>query len=130
MSQTISIANKPGGDGLPSDRQSHKPRSKLQRNQERERGFERGKPKISPDVSWRRDGDKEQIIVLSKEGLPLPLLLNLTSARIFSLCTGENSLEDIARLLCEEFDRQDYAKILEDVQKQAGYFLEQGLIRM
>jgi len=111
MSQTVSITNKPEGNGLASDSQSPK-------------------PKISDNVLWRRDGEDNQLIVLSKEDMPLPLILNLTAARIFLLCNGENSLEDIARGLGEEFGREDYAGILDGVKKQVGYFLDRGIVEV
>ena len=73
------------------------------------------KPKILDNVAWRRDGEKEQIIVLSKEGLALPLILNPTAAKIFSLCNGKNSLEDMATELCAEFGLEDFKMVLKDV---------------
>jgi|SRR3989338_1536256 len=114
MSQTVSIASKPGGNGAASHSRSH--------------SFH--KPKIAASVVWRRDGEDNQLIVLSKEDMPLPLILNLTAARIFLLCNGENSLEDIARGLGEEFGREDYAGILDGVKKQVGYFLDRGIVEV
>lgn len=88
------------------------------------------KPIISQDVSWRRDGEKEQLIVLSKEGLPLPMILNISSARIFSLCTGENSLEEIAQKICDEFSVEDFSMVLEDVKRQVDEFLNKGIVEI
>lgn len=86
------------------------------------------RPKISDNLVWRRDGEDNQLIVLSKEDMSLPLILNLTAARIFLLCNGENSLEDIARGLAEAFGREDYAGILDGVKRQVGYFLDRGIV--
>lgn len=109
MSQRVSIANKP----RPS------------------RGNKgRGNPKIAGGVSWRKDGECNQIVILSKEDFALPLILNFSAARIFSLCNGRNSLPGIAQLLSDEFNREDYAKILGDVKKQVEYFIEKGIVEV
>lgn len=86
------------------------------------------KPKILDDVLWRRDGEDNQIIVLSKEGLALPLILNPTAARIFSLCNQKNTLEDIAGILCAEFGKEDFKMVLADVKKQVKYFMDKGIV--
>ena len=86
------------------------------------------KPRVLDNVIWRWDGERDQIIVLSKEGLALPLILNPTSARIFSLCNGKNTLEDIARNLCEEFGLDDLKMVLNDVQEQVKYFADKGIV--
>ncbi|HLD82720.1 MAG TPA: PqqD family protein [Candidatus Omnitrophota bacterium] len=86
------------------------------------------KPKILDNVAWRRDGEKEQIIVLSKEGLALPLILNPTAAKIFSLCNGKNSLEDMATELCAEFGMDDFKMLLGDVKEQVEYFINKGIV--
>lgn len=86
------------------------------------------KPKILDEVIWRRDGEDNQIIVLSKEGLALPLILNPTAARIFSLCNHKNTLEDIAVTLCDEFGREDFQMVLEDVKEQVEYFMNKGIV--
>ena len=41
--------------------------------------------KVCNDVIWRWDGENNQIIVLSKESFALPLMLNITAAKIFSV---------------------------------------------
>lgn len=88
------------------------------------------KPKIAPDVLWRRDGDANQIIIVSREDLPLPLILNATAARIFSLCDGEHSVEDMAEILRSEFRLPEGPQILEDVKKQAEYFLQKRIVEV
>jgi hypothetical protein len=111
MSQTISIANKPEGDGAASNSRSHK-------------------PKIPDNVIWRRDGEDDQIIVASREGLALPVILNPTASWIFSLCNGRNTLEGIARILCDKSDARDFSAVLEDVKRQVEYFLDKGLLEI
>lgn len=88
------------------------------------------KPAVSGAVSWRRDGENNQIVVLAKEGLPLPLILNSTAARIFSFCNGKNTLEDIARQLCDEFGLEDFKMVLEDVKSQVEYFFDKGIVQI
>lgn len=88
------------------------------------------KPRIAPDVLWRRDGDENQIIIVSREDLPLPLILNATAARIFSLCDGEHSVEDMAEILRSELRLPDGSQILEDVKKQAEYFLQKRIVEV
>lgn len=88
------------------------------------------KPRISDGVIWRRDGEDNQIILLSKEGLALPLILNPTAARIFLLCNRENTLEDIAKVLCAEFGLEDFKMVLEDVTEQVKYFIDKGIIEV
>ena len=39
--------------------------------------------KIADNISWRRDGEADQLIIVSREDLPLPLILNPTAAMIF-----------------------------------------------
>lgn len=85
------------------------------------------KPKILADVSWRKDGEKDQIIVLSKETLALPLILNPTASKIFLLCNGKNSLEAIAEKLCDEFGLEDFSMVLKDVKEQVEYFINKGI---
>lgn len=86
------------------------------------------KPKILDEVIWRRDGEDNQIIVLSKEGLALPLILNPTAARILLLCNHKNTLEDIAVNLSDEFGREDFPMVLEDVKEQVEYFMNKGIV--
>ena len=86
--------------------------------------------KVCNDVIWRWDGENNQIIVLSKESFALPLMLNITAAKIFSLCNGKNSIEDIAKSLCDEFGLDDYKMVLEDVQKQIEYFIEKEIVQI
>lgn len=88
------------------------------------------KPKTSDEVIWRKDGEDNQIILLSREGLALPLMLNPTAARIFLLCNGENTFEEIAKSLCAEFGLDDFAMIFKDVTKQVEFFLEKEVVRI
>lgn len=88
------------------------------------------RPKILDDVIWRRDGEANQIILLSKEGLPLPIMLNPTAARIFLLCNGKNTLEDIAKALCEEFALEDFNAILKDTKGQIEYFVDKAIVKV
>ena len=88
------------------------------------------KPRMSDDVIWRRDGEDNQIIVLSREELALPLILNPTAARIFLLCNSKNTLEDIAKSLCGEFGLDDFKMVLEDVIKQVEYFHDKKIIQI
>lgn len=97
-------------------------------NKSRKDAILRGKPKIAAGVIWRRDGEDNQIIVLSREGLALPLILNPTAAKIFSLCNGKNSIEDIAGALSKEFKTEDFALLLKDAQEQIAYFTEKKLV--
>ncbi len=85
-------------------------------------------PKRSDDVVWRRDGEDEQIIVLSKEEFPLPVILNPAASRIFLLCDGKNTLEDIAQALMREFDLEDFSVAVADVKRQIEYFLDKGIV--
>jgi hypothetical protein len=88
------------------------------------------KPQKSPDVIWRVDGEDNQIILASKEGLALPLMLNPTAAKIFLLCDGSNTLEDIAASLCAEFSLKDFDMVLGDVKKQVSYFADKGIVEI
>ena len=110
MFQRISTANKPEGNGAASASRSRK-------------------PKKAGGLSWRKDGEREQIVILSKEDFALPLILNFSAARIFLLCNGRNSLLGIAQLLAKEFKRKNYARILDDVKKQVGYFFKKGIVK-
>jgi hypothetical protein len=86
-------------------------------------------PKKADELVWRQDGEEEQIIVLSKDGFSLPIILNPTAAKIFLLCDGNNSLEDIAGNLCDEFNLDDFSLALSDVQQQIKDFTERGIIK-
>lgn len=86
-------------------------------------------PKVLNDVIWRRDGENDQIIILSKVDLALPLILNPSAARIFSLCNGENTLEDIANNLCAEFGLDDFGMVLKDVRIQVEYFIKKAIVK-
>lgn len=88
------------------------------------------KPKIAPDVLWRRDGDANQIIIVSREDLPLPLILNATAGRIFSLCDGEHTIEEIAEILRSELRLPEGSQILEDVKRQTEYFLQKRIVEV
>lgn len=92
--------------------------------------FTVNKPRRINDVNWRLDGEKDQIIILSKDGFALPVILNPTAARIFLLCNGENSLQDITYSLCKEFKFDDFAVVLEDVKKQIDDFVEQAIVEV
>lgn len=87
------------------------------------------RPKVLNGVIWRRDGENDQIIILSREGLALPLILNPSAARIFSLCNGENTLEDIANNLCAEFGLDDFRMVLKDVRIQVEYFIKKTIVK-
>lgn len=87
------------------------------------------KPQKSPDVIWRVDGENNQIILASREDLALPLMLNQTAAKIFLLCNGKNTLEDIASSLCAEFALKDFDMVLKDVKEQTEYFIEKGIVK-
>lgn len=87
------------------------------------------RPKVLNDVIWRGDGENDQIIILSREGLALPLILNPSAARIFSLCNGENTLEDIANNLCGEFGLDDFGMVLKDVRIQIEYFIKKAIVK-
>ena len=85
-------------------------------------------PKIANNINWRRDGEANQLIIVSKEDLPLPLILNPTAALIFSLCDGRHSLEKIAERLCAECNQDDFSLVLEDVKKQIEYFVAKCIV--
>jgi hypothetical protein len=125
MSQTISIANKPEGNGGQPKSRSHKPEGNGAASVSRSH-----KPEISDNVLWRRDGQDDQIIVASREGLPLPLILNPTASWIFSLCNGRNTLEGIAQILCDKSDAQDFSAVLGDVKRQVEFFLDKGIVEI
>ena len=142
MSRTISIASKPEGDGAASNSRSHKPEgdgaasdSRSHRPQghglassSQSHKIEGHKPKIAENIVWRRDGEADQLIIVSREDLPLPLILNPTAAMIFSLCDGRHSLENIAERLCQEYNQDDFSLALEDVKKQIEYFVRKGIV--
>lgn len=86
------------------------------------------KPKRDDNLKWRIDGEENQIIVLSKENLPLPLILNSTAARIFLLCDGKNSVEKITGSLCTEFNLNDFNSVLTDVQSQIQDLIKRGVL--
>lgn len=88
------------------------------------------KPKIADNIVWRYDGEDNQIIVLAREDLPLPVILNLTAAKIFSLCNGETTVEAIAGSLGEEFKEENFSKVLEDVKKQVEFFRDKGIVNI
>lgn len=86
------------------------------------------KPRKDDTLRWRLDGEEDQIIVLSKENLPLPIILNSTAARIFLLCDGNNSVEKITGSLCSEFNMNDFNSVLTDVQSQIENLIKKGVI--
>lgn len=88
------------------------------------------KPKILDNIIWRRDGEDDRIIVLSREDMALPLILNPSAAMIFSLCNGNNTLEDIAKALSDEFGLDDFKIALEDVRGQIEYFLDKKIVQI
>ena len=90
----------------------------------------RNSPKIADNIVWRRDGEADQLIIVSREDLPLPLILNPTAALIFSLCDGRHSLENIAERLCQEFGLDDFSLALEDVKKQIEYFKDKCIVKV
>jgi len=90
----------------------------------------RDKPKIAQDITWRVDGEKDQIIILHSPKLALPQILNPTAAKIFSSCNGENTVKGIALGLCEEFEKDDFSKVLADVKKCLKYFSKNQIIQI
>lgn len=90
----------------------------------------RDKPKVAENIVWRRDGEADQLIIVSREDLPLPLILNPTAAIIFSLCDGRHSVEKIAERLCQEFGLDDLSLALEDVKKQIEYFKDKCIVKV
>ena len=128
MSRTISIASKPEGDGAASDSRSHRPQGHGLASSSQSHKIEGHKPKIAENIVWRRDGEADQLIIVSREDLPLPLILNPTAAMIFSLCDGRHSLENIAESLCQEYNQDDFSLALEDVKKQIEYFVRKGIV--
>lgn len=88
------------------------------------------RPKIAENIVWRRDGEADQLIIVSREDLPLPLILNPTAAIIFSLCDGRHSLEKIAERLCQEFGLDDLSLALGDVKKQIEYFKDKCIVKV
>lgn len=86
------------------------------------------KPKKDDNLRWRIDGEDDQIIILSKENFPLPLILNSTAARIFLLCDGNNSVEKITGSLCTEFNLNDFNSVLTDVQSQIDDLIKRGVL--
>lgn len=87
------------------------------------------RPERVDDIIWRRDGEEDQIIILSRDGFSLPIILNPTAVRIFLFCDGKNSLEDIACSLCEEFSLDDFAAVLSDVKEQVDDFIKRGILK-
>lgn len=89
------------------------------------------RPLRDPEVKWRVDGEDGQIVVLFKEGMPLPVILNPTAARIFLLADGTRTVKDIAWCLCREFlhSRQDDAAVENDVREQVEYFVNNGIFK-
>ncbi len=127
MSQTTSIANKhrPAGDGAASNRPEGHGAASNSRSHSRSHSH---RPKIAENIVWRRDGEADQLIIVSREDLPLPLILNPTAAKIFSLCDGRHSLENIVERLCQEFNQDDLSLALEDVKKQIEYFKDKCIV--
>lgn len=94
-----------------------------------QRMFGTNKPKRADNIIWRLDGEKNQICILSKDGFVLPLILNYSAAKIFFLCDGKNSVEDIANSLCREFKSDVFTTLLEDVREQIKDFIKRGVVQ-
>ena len=65
-------------------------------------------------LSWRKIGD--QVLILDARGKHMSHSLNLSAALIWENCDGKNSKEDLANILCKEFEI-DLESALNDVQK-------------
>lgn len=109
MSQTISIMSKPRGNGLASNSQSHKPRK-------------------SAGLRWRIDGEDDQIVIVHRDNFALPRILNPVAAKIFLLADGNNSVEEIAREIADEFAADNFSRVLTEVRECARNFSENGIL--
>jgi PqqD family protein of HPr-rel-A system len=55
-------------------------------------------------------------------------VLNATAAKVFELCDGSRTLEDIAKALVDSFDGVDYAQAYEDVKQALDTLKEKHLV--
>lgn len=69
------------------------------------------KPVKNRKVIWRKDGPEDEIIVAYKWNWSTQEILNPTAARIFELCDGKHTVEQIANIISEEFRAQKLVKV-------------------
>jgi len=55
-------------------------------------------------------------------------VLNSTAAKVFELCDGSHTLEEMAKVLTESFDGVDYVQAYEDVKQILNTFEEKCLM--
>jgi radical SAM protein with 4Fe4S-binding SPASM domain len=79
-----------------------------------------------PPEGWlsRRLGD--ELVVCNQDGSGV-FSLNQVAARIWSLCDGLRTVEDVARLLLDEFE-VEMDRLLEDVLGAVNSMVEQGIL--
>jgi len=55
-------------------------------------------------------------------------VLNSSAAKVFELCDGSHTLEEMAKVLTESFDGIDYVQAYEDVKRILNIFEEKCLM--
>lgn len=73
------------------------------------------KPTISENIVWRKDGKRNEIISLADfRGGPIRFL-NPLGSKIFELCDGTNTIDEIQKSIKSHFNKIDKEIIEKDV---------------
>jgi hypothetical protein len=79
-----------------------------------------------PPEGWLSRKLGEDMVVCNPSGSGV-FSLNQAAARIWSLCDGQRTVEEIARVLFEEFE-VEMDRLLEDVVGTVNSMVEQGIL--
>lgn len=81
------------------------------------------------DVIWRWDGEAEQHILVGVPKTQSAHMFNPVGAKIFFLCDGEHTVEDIIHLLEDEFP-EAIGRIRNDVLQFIEYLVSIGIVQV
>ena len=81
------------------------------------------------NVKWRWDGEEGKHILVGVPKTKSAHLLNPTGAKIFSLCNGKRTVEDITQILIEEFP-QATERIRSDVLRFFDYLVALDIVQI
>ena len=89
-------------------------------------GFLLKSARPQPPEGWLSRGLGDEMVVCNQDGSGV-FSLNQVAARIWSLCDGRRTVEEVARVLFQEFD-VEMDRLLEDVVGTVNTMVEQGIL--
>lgn len=85
------------------------------------------RPIIRKNVSWQKIG--EEVLVMDTVYQKKAHSLNQSAAIIWENCTGDNNLEQIAKLMTEKYDI-GYEQAFSDTEKTIKHFVSLDLVEL